>query len=236
MKALVLAAGLGTRLRPLTDNRPKALVEVGGVTLLEMVIRRLMAFGVDEIIVNVHHFSEQIIEYLAKKENFGIRIEVSVETSLLETGGGLKQAAWFFDDGKPFLIHNVDVLSDIDLRAMVERHIQQGAVATLAVKQRKSSRYLLFNKELALKGWQKGAEEEPDLVDDEAGKEILQKLGFCGIHVVSPQLLSLISEQGQFSIIQTYMRLIGDGEFVRGFDVSESRWKDVGKLTDLSPL
>ncbi len=236
MKAMVFAAGLGTRLRPLTDDRPKALVEIEGVALLETTIRRLISVGVDQVIVNVHHFAEQIIEYLNAKENFGIHIDVSVEDSLLETGGGLKQAGWFFDDGEPFLIHNVDVLSDIDLGEMVERHIREDALVTLAVKKRKTSRYLLFNKELNLRGWQKGEEMDPELVIGENSEDTLKRFGFCGMHVVSPRLLPLISEYGRFSIIQTYMRLVGEGHLVKAFDVTKCRWKDVGKIDELSPL
>ncbi len=236
MKAMVFAAGLGTRLRPLTDDRPKALMEIGGVTLLEIVIRRLISFGVDQVIVNVHHFAEQIVEYLKTKRNFGIHIEISIEKELLETGGGLKQAVRFFDDGRPFLIHNVDVLSDIDLGAMVDWHIQQDALVTLAVKKRKASRYLLFNKELNLRGWQEGEELKPELINDSDENEALLRLGFCGIHAVSPKLLPLISEQGRFSIIQTYMRLAGEKHLVKAFNVNKCRWKDVGKLEDLSPL
>ncbi len=137
---MILAAGLGTRLRPLTNDRPKALVEVAGRTLLEIAIARLREFGVREIIVNVHHFAGMVAEYLCARNNFGLRIEISEEASLLDTGGGLKQAAWFFredaPDEAPFILHNVDVISSIDLRRMVEFHTQNQALATLAVQQR----------------------------------------------------------------------------------------------------
>ena len=150
MKAMVLAAGLGTRLRPLTNDRPKALVEVAGRTLLEIVLTRLKAFGVNEVIVNVHHFADMVVEYLAARQNFGMRIEISREEELLDTGGGLKKAAWFFQEGssgndEPFLLHNVDVISTIDLSRMVESHRSSRALATLAVQDRETSRYLLFN-------------------------------------------------------------------------------------------
>ena len=137
MKAMVLAAGLGTRLRPLTDDRPKALVEVAGRTLLEITLARLRAFGVREVIVNVHHFAEMVIEYLKAHDNFGMRIEISREERLLDTGGGVKKAAWFLlEDShrdEPFILHNVDVLSTIDLQRMVQFHIHNQALATLAV-------------------------------------------------------------------------------------------------------
>ena len=148
MKAMVFAAGLGTRLRPLTDNRPKALVTVGGRTLLEITLARLRTFGVDEVIVNAHHFVDQIASFLAENGNFGMRIEISREKDLLDTGGGLKKAAWFFQGSdEPFIVHNVDVLSSIDLARMVEFHRDRGALSTLAVQQRATSRPLLFDDE-----------------------------------------------------------------------------------------
>src|SRR6202521_5679752 len=150
MKAMILAAGLGTRLRPLTDDRPKALVEIAGRTLLEITLSRLRSFGVTEVIVNVHHFAEMILDYLKTHDNFGMRIEVSREEVLLDTGGGLKKAAWFFlEDStrldEPFLLHNVDVISTIDLRQMTQFHSDNTALATLAVQNRETSRYLFFN-------------------------------------------------------------------------------------------
>ena len=150
MKAMILAAGLGTRLRPLTDNRPKALVEVAGRTMLEITLSRLRAFDVREVIINVHHFADMIIEYLKANDNFGMHIEVSREEALLDTGGGLKKAAHFFledSDGsdRPFILHNVDVISTIDLRRMVQFHTENKALATLAVQDRETSRYLLFD-------------------------------------------------------------------------------------------
>ena len=157
MKAMVLAAGLGTRLRPLTDHTPKALVEVGGRTLLEITLTRLQEFGIREVIINVHHFAGTILDFLKANNNFGMRIEVSHEDVLLDTGGGLKKAAWFFlEDAEnreePFLLHNVDVISTIDFRAMLKAHNDGGALATLAVRKRETSRYLLFDEQLHLCG------------------------------------------------------------------------------------
>src|SRR5256885_6569933 len=149
MKAMILAAGLGTRLRPLTDSRPKALVEINGRTLLEITLTRLRAFGVNEVIINVHHFADMVVGYLKSHNNFGLRIEVSREDDLLlDTGGGLKKAAHFFVDDpndEPFLLHNVDVISTIDLERMLRAHNENHALATLAVQDRKSSRHLLFD-------------------------------------------------------------------------------------------
>src|SRR5215813_15534502 len=159
MKAMILAAGLGTRLRPLTDNRPKALVEIDGRTLLEITLTRLRPFGINEVIINVHHFAVMVIDYLKSHDNFGMRIEVSREDDLLlDTGGGLKKAAWFFLESArhsfpgPFILHNVDVISNIDLRRMIQFHNQHRALATLAVQSRESSRLLLFNDQLQLVG------------------------------------------------------------------------------------
>src|ERR1700747_2869101 len=157
MKAMILAAGLGTRLKPLTDTRPKALVELSGRTLLEITLTRLRIFGVTEFIINVHHFADQVIAYLKSQKNFGLRIEISREEILLDTGGGVKKAARFFledlkDLDEPFLLHNVDVISAIDLRAMLQFHTEHHALATLAVQSRESSRQLLFNNDLQLCG------------------------------------------------------------------------------------
>src|SRR5216684_2717644 len=163
-RAMILAAGLGTRLRPLTDDRPKALVEVAGHTLLEITLRRLREFGIREVIVNVHHFADMVVDYLEKNDNFGMRIEISREEVLLDTGGGLKQAAWFFledsrEADEPFVLHNVDVLSTIDIHRMVEFHKQNQALATLAVQERQTSRYLLFDERNQLCGRRAGLEQ-----------------------------------------------------------------------------
>ena len=154
MKALIFAAGLGTRLRPLTNDKPKALVEINGMPLLEIIIRRLKFFGVKDIIINVHHFAPLVKNFLKKKNNFDINIAISDETDLLlDTGGGLKKCADFFSDGKPFIIHNVDILSDIDLKKMYDAHVKSKALATLSTRHRATSRYLLFNKKNTLHGW-----------------------------------------------------------------------------------
>src|ERR1700719_3841477 len=191
MKAMVLAAGLGTRLRPLTNDRPKALVEIAGRTLLEITLARLRSFGVREVIVNVHHFADQIVEYLKVKANFGMRIEISREEVLLDTGGGLKKAAWFFlEDSarpdEPFLLHNVDVISTIDFAKMVQAHKANQALATLAVQKRESSRQLLFDEHLQLCGRRTGLDREPGIV---RASPHLEPLAFSGIHVMSLRLL-----------------------------------------------
>src|ERR1700760_4267555 len=165
LKAMVLAAGLGTRLRPLTNDRPKALVEVAGRTMLEITLARLRQFGIQDVIINVHHFADKVLDYLKAADNFGMHIEISREDVLLDTGGGLKQAGWFFTESEasaantgstntdaPFILHNVDIISSIDLRLMLQFHNEHQALATLAVQQRKTSRYLIFDDQHQLCG------------------------------------------------------------------------------------
>ena len=236
MKAMILAAGLGTRLRPLTDDRPKALVEVAGHTLLEITLRRLRQFGIREAIVNVHHFAEMIVGYLKKNDNFGMRIEVSREEVLLDTGGGLKKAAWFFLEGsghsdEPFILHNVDVLSAIDLERMVQSHRENQALATLAVQERETSRYLLFDAQNQLCGRRAGRDREPEIVRP-CGQT--QALAFSGVHVISSRLLTRMTEDGVFSIINSYLRLAGEGEKIVAFRADEYYWRDLGRPEDVT--
>jgi len=231
MKAMILAAGLGTRLRPLTNDRPKALVEVAGRTLLEITLSRLRIFGVREVIVNVHHFADMVVEYVKKNDNFGMRIEVSREEELLDTGGGLKKAGWFFlEDSvgrdEPFILHNVDVISTIDLGRMVEFHRERQALATLAVQERETSRYLLFDEQGRLCGRRAGRDGVPELVRD---WEQVKALAFSGVHVISPRLLSMMTENGAFSIIPAYLRLAAQGENILGFRADEYYWLDLGR-------
>ncbi len=210
MKAMILAAGLGTRLRPLTNDRPKALVEVAGRTLLEITISRLRSIGIGGVIINVHHFAEMVIDYLKSNDNFGIHIEISREDALLDTGGGLKKAGWFFrGDAEPFILHNVDVISTIDLRRMLEFHAAQKALATLAVQHRKTSRPLQFDEHGRLRGRGEG-------------------VAFSGIHVISPGLLDLMNEVGAFSIIDTYVRVASSEEIV-AFPADEYHCLDLGR-------
>ena len=220
---MVLAAGLGTRLQPVTSSRPKALVEIGGRTLLEITLARLRAFGIREVIVNVHHFGDMIVDYLKANDHFGMHIEISFEDVLLDTGGGLKKAAWFLNE--PFVLHNVDVLSTIDLGRMAEFHATNQALVTLAVQKRKTSRYLLF-----------------DLVDDQlrlSGRSPSpeasggQTFAFSGIHVISPRLFDLMIEDGVFSIITSYLRLAAQKERILAFNADEYYWRDLGRLESL---
>jgi mannose-1-phosphate guanylyltransferase len=235
MKAMVLAAGLGTRLRPLTNDRPKALVEVAGRTLLEITLARLRAFGIREVIVNVHHFADMVVEYLKANDNFGMRIEVSREDVLLDTGGGLKKAGWFFlehpgPSEEPFLLHNVDVISTIDLERMLQFHNGNRALATLAVQERETSRYLLFDEQLQLCGRRAGRDQKPEIVRPSPRT---QALAFSGIHIISLRLFAMMKEEGVFSIIDSYLRLAASGEKIAAFRADEYYWRDLGKPADL---
>jgi NDP-sugar pyrophosphorylase family protein len=252
MKAMILAAGLGTRLRPLTDDRPKALVEIAGCTLLEIALRRLRSFGICQVIINVHHFADMVIEYLRANDQFGMQIEVSREDELLDTGGGLKKAAHFFlrdSADEPFVVHNVDVLSAIDIERMARFHREQNALATLAVQQRKSSRYLLFDAQLF--------DAQPNQLQlcgrrtlgkaDEVVRAAVQAQpwGFAGIHVISPRIFGSLGQGslgqafigakgGQaFSIIPEYLRLAAEGEKILGFPADGSYWRDLGTPANL---
>jgi len=231
MKAMVLAAGLGKRLRPLTDDRPKALVEIAGRTLLEITLSRLRAYGIGEVIINVHHFADMVLDYLKTHDNFGMRIEVSREEVLLDTGGGLKKAAWFFlEDSKrleePFILHNVDVISTIDLDSMVQFHREKQALATLAVKKREASRYLVFDEQLQLCGRRGARDQNPEWVRP---SPYAQELGFSGIHVISPRLLAMMREEDAFSIITSYLRLAAQNERIVAFRADECYWRDLGR-------
>jgi dTDP-glucose pyrophosphorylase len=346
MKAMILAAGLGTRLRPYTNDRPKALVTLAGRTLLQITLDRLRSFGVSEVIVNAHHYADMILEYLAANQNFGMRIEVSHEEVLLDTGGGLKNSAWFFLDSagksdQPFILHNVDVISTIDLASMVRFHNQHAALATLAVQDRETSRYLLFNsqdqllgrsatrstipvnateelssmkgtemtgKEMStemkgkemkgkekgkemkgkekgkeMKGKEKGEEMKgkemstemkgKEMKGKEKGKEMKGKekstemkgtgfspyinspespralapegvfsptspagvhpRAFSGIHVISPRIFTKMTEDGAFSIIDSYLRLANQGEKILAYRSDTSYWRDLGRPESL---
>jgi NDP-sugar pyrophosphorylase family protein len=234
MKAMVFAAGLGTRLRPLTNDRPKALVEVAGRTLLDLTLSRLRASGVSEAIINTHHFADAIAEFLRKKANFDMRLELSHEEVLLDTGGGLRKAAWFFQEApahEPFVVHNVDIISTIDLRRMKEAHRSSGALVTLAVRRRKTARYLVFDDGLQLCGRGNETKNQLDMARACAAP---QQLAFSGIHMISPRMLSMMTAEGAFSIIDFYLSLAARGEKILGFLDEESYWRDLGRPEDLA--
>ena len=232
-KAMIFSAGLGTRLKPITDNLPKALVPIAGKTLLEHTIMKLISSGFDEIIVNVHHFPDMIIDFLKEKNNFGIRIEVSDERDmLLETGGGIRKASWFFDDGKPFLIHNVDILSNVDLADLYQRHLKSDSLATLIVSPRDTFRHLLFDRENRLRGWinEKTGETKPPALTDIPA---YQKLAFSGIQVLSPAVFEQMADfPEKFSIIDFYLQN-AQSHKITGYTPENFRMFDVGKIETL---
>jgi NDP-sugar pyrophosphorylase family protein len=235
VKAMILAAGLGTRLRPLTDDRPKALVDVGGRTMLEITLSRLRAFDIRDVIINVHYFADMIVEYLRKNKSFGMRIEISREEVLLDTGGGLKKAGGFFledprDFEMPFILHNVDIISSIDFRRMAQFHTENQALATLGVQDRETSRYLLFDERHQLCGRRTGRDQKDELVRP---SQSTQALAFSGIHIISPRFLELMVEDGVFSIITTYLRLATEGEKILAFRTDDYYWRDMGRPDDV---
>lgn len=235
MKAMILAAGLGTRLHPLTNTAPKALVDVGGATMLEVVLKRLAAAGVTEVAINTHHFGEKITEFLTAKKNFGLKIELSRENFFpLETGGGLKKISWFFNDGKPFFLHNCDIFTEMDLGAMYKAHLESGALATLAVKERDSSRQLLFDADLNLQGRFKAENETFEWTV--CPVENPARLAFSGVHVISPAIFKLMTETGIFSITEVYLRLAGAGQKIKGFRMDDFYWQDIGSLEKLESV
>jgi NDP-sugar pyrophosphorylase family protein len=233
VKAMILAAGLGTRLKPLTDTKPKALLEISGKTLLERAVSHLSGAGVREIIINVHHFAGQIIDFLRVNNNFGLKITISDESDqLLDTGGGMKKAANFFEDGQPFIVRNVDILSDLDLIRMLDYHRLHKPLATLAVRDRETSRYFLFNDADQLVGWTNTQTCEITLSRKTTGDP--KKLAFSGIQVVDPAIFPLITEKGKFSLTELYLRLAKNDRIIC-YEENDSKWKDIGKsITDLT--
>ncbi len=224
MKAMVLAAGVGRRLRPLPAQIPKALLDVGGAPMIERVIRYLKSAGVTEVIVNLFHLGARIVGFLASKDDFGLRIEFTREAELLDTGGGLKNAAWFFDDGRPFFLHNVDVLSDIDLEGLLRFHEKVGALATLAVQRRPSGRQLLFDRD----GLLRGRESLEGVEWAQGPRSDAERLAFTGIHVIDPAIFPKMTETGVFPITRTYLRLAGEGERIVAYRADGRYWQDIG--------
>lgn len=227
MKAMIFAAGLGTRLKPFTEKHPKALLEINGKTLLQRNIEYLAKFGITDVIVNVHHFASQVKKIITKNNGFGSNITISDESgAILETGGGLKKAAWFFSESKdPFVVINADVLTDMDLGTMINQHKFMQPLATLAVTSRHSSRYFLFDEMPNLCGWRNDKTGEQKISRD--SRKFIEK-AFSGIHVISPKIFELIKMDGKFSIIDLYLEL-AKTYAISGFDHSNSKFIDVGK-------
>ena len=223
---MIFAAGLGTRLRPLTNDKPKALVELGGKTFLQRNIEYVKSFGFDEIVINIHHFGEEILKHLKKYKNFGVKIHISDERGeLLETGGGLKKAAHFFDKDEDFLVFNVDILTDIDLNKMLVFHRKKKALATLAVRKRTSSRYLLFDEKMLLDGWTNTKTGEYIYASDRPAQ--LNRFAFSGVHFINSKIFEQLHQTGKFSIIKPYLELAQNNKIL-GYDHSHSVWMDLG--------
>ena len=226
---MIFAAGLGTRLKPFTDHHPKALAEVNDKTLLEHTIKYLQRYGIEDVIVNVHHFAGQIEEVIEENSGFGSWVTISDERNeVLETGGGLKKAASFFEGEEPFVVINVDVLTNLDLGKMIEQHIKNEAMATLAVMKRDSSRQLLFDENMLLCGWTNIQTGEKKI-----SREVppLQPFAFSGIQVLSPAILDM-PFSGKFSMIDVYLHF-AKTETIKGFDHSGNIFIDVGKPESL---
>ncbi len=237
MKAMIFAAGLGTRLKPLTDSMPKALARVANKPLLQHTIETLKAAGFDEIIINIHHFGEQIIDFVQAHNAFGIRIEFSDEREqLLNTGGGIKKAARFFDDGKPFLIHNVDIFSNVDLRQLYTTHLNNKAAATLVVSERATTRYLLFDEKATLCGWinKKTGETKSHIPDFNPAS--YKEYAFSGIHVLSPSNFKHMHKfPDKFSIIDFYLAISRE-ETIKAYVLKNLSVVDIGKIDTLKKL
>jgi len=228
----MLAAGVGSRLRPLTDHTPKALVKINGIPLIEIVIRRMIAAGYNEIVINLHHLGGQIKDFVVQQNYFGQHIEFSDESdALLDTGGGLQKASYFFNDGKPFLIHNVDIITDLDLDALRIAHMKNKALATLAVRHRDTSRYFLFDQEHRLKGWtnHKTGETKPT----GAALQNTQEIAFSGVQIVEPGIFQFMHYEGAYSLTQLYLDLCNT-HVIKGYVHDNGYWSDVGKPEELS--
>jgi len=222
---MILAAGLGTRFKPWTDNHPKALALVNGKSLLQRNIEYLQQYGITEVIVNVHHFAGQVISAIDINKAWKSRITISDEKDeVLETGGGLKKASWFFDQN-PFVVINADVLTDLDLNQMIDYHHRYKPLATLAVTSRMGSRFFLFDSTGDLCGWRNAKTGEEKISKK---KELLNPKAFSGIHIIDPKIFSFIRQNGKFSIVDTYLEL-SKTETIKGFDHSGSKFVDVGK-------
>ena len=236
MKALIFAAGLGNRLRPLTDTTPKALLPVGGKPMLEHVILKLRNAGFDDITINIHHLGQQIIDFLEAHNNFGIQIHISDEREyLLDTGGGIKYAASFLNGKEPFLVHNVDIFSNVDLQELYRKHTESGALATLLVSDRKTSRYLLFDKENKLCGWKNRDTGEVKSYYPYFNPEQYTAYAFSGIHVISPSLFRYMDGHwtGKFSITDFYLQTCKEAR-IGGYIAQNLHLIDIGKPETLA--
>lgn len=220
-KAMILAAGFGTRLLPHTENKPKALVEYQGKPLLKILIEKLILTGVEEIVINIHHFAEQIESFI-DANHFDVRIDLIHEKELLGTGGGIKNARKFLESSKHFLVHNADIISEIDLNKMFRFHYGHDSIATLAVKKRQSSRQLLFDEQNLLSG---------RIINDEKTilrNGMIKELAFCGVQILSNRIFEYMPKENVFDIIPVYLEA-AKNENILAFDIADIEWKDMGK-------
>jgi NDP-sugar pyrophosphorylase family protein len=231
MKAMIFAAGLGTRLQNETTDKPKALVEIGGKTLLQHAIEKLKNEGAKEIVVNVHHFADLVIKFI-QNTNWGIPIYISNESDkLLETGGGLKKASHFFTDNSPILIYNVDILSNLDLNILKEEHLKSGALATLVVRKRETQRYFKFDSDKNLVGWLNKKTGETKISNPD-NFEMATEMAFSGIHIIQPELLKMMPNEDRFSIVKVYLE-VAKTHKIKGYFDDSDLWMDVGKTAQL---
>lgn len=244
MKAMIFAAGFGTRLKPLTDNCPKALIEVGGNPMLQIVIEQLIKYGFNDIVINIHYLGNLIIDFLQLHQNFGINISISDETNeILETGGGLWKAHNFFTNDEPFLVCNADILTNINLEKFYQAHLQNNAIATLAVRQRNSSRYLLFDDNDVLFGWENTKTQEvkiPKKIPTEIKatfKEFetypLHEYAFSGYHIISPAIFKHNHRDGKFSMIDWYLDICQQ-HTIKAYHHDDDLWIDIGSQEELA--
>ena len=230
MKAMIFAAGMGTRLYPLTIDTPKALIEVTGKTLLQRAIEKVSSEGFKDIVINIHHHGDKIIDYLKLNGNFGLNIEISDERDhLLETGGAILKAASYLNGKDPVLIYNVDVLSNLSLNQLLEYHNESGGVATLAIRDRKTTRYLLFDENMRLGGWKNISTGEEKIVRNSLN---YNSFAFSGIQIIDPSIFDLITEKGRFSLVSLYLRL-AETHPIFGFNDTSGLWMDLGKPDQL---
>lgn len=230
MKGMIFAAGLGTRFKPWTDHHPKALAIVNGKTLLQRNVEYLQQYGITDLVVNVHHLADQVLQKIKDHKSWGSHITISDETAaLLETGGGLKKASWFFDEG-PFMVMNADILTDMDLGKMILFHQQNNPIATLATTKRKTSRYFLFDEGNQLCGWENSKTGDKKI---SIQKQDLSPRAFSGIHIISPQIFPMIKQEGKFSIVDVYLDICKTSS-VKSFDHSGSNLVDVGRTESLA--
>ena len=229
MKAMIFAAGMGTRLGAITSDKPKALVEINGKSVLERAVEKLTGQGFDDIIVNIHHFADMVENAISQLRDKGYRIAISDERQrLLETGGGLQKAGWFFGK-EPFLLYNCDIITDFNLLELYDHHLKTKGIATLAVMEREDSRFFLFDEKNTLAGWKNTLTGEVIISRDYSGE--LSEAAFCGIHVLDPEVFRFMSN-GMYSLTSFYLEMAGDKK-INAFYYRKGYWADIGNIDDL---